>query len=51
MSGHSKWHTTKRHKAVIDAKRGKVFSVLAKEISLAPVQVAVVPRPTFASAR
>jgi YebC/PmpR family DNA-binding regulatory protein len=35
MSGHSKWHTTKRHKAVIDAKRGKVFSVLAKEISLA----------------
>ncbi|MEY2750057.1 MAG: hypothetical protein RLZZ550_28, partial [Verrucomicrobiota bacterium] len=22
MSGHSKWHTTKRHKAVIDAKRG-----------------------------
>jgi YebC/PmpR family DNA-binding regulatory protein len=35
MSGHSKWHTTKRHKAVIDAKRGKVFSVLAKEITLA----------------
>ena len=35
MSGHSKWHTTKRHKAVIDAKRGKIFSVLAKEISLA----------------
>lgn len=35
MSGHSKWHTTKRHKAVIDARRGKVFSVLSKEISLA----------------
>ena len=35
MSGHSKWHTTKRHKAVIDAKRGKIFSLLAKEISLA----------------
>ena len=35
MSGHSKWHTTKRHKAVIDAKRGKVFSVLAKELTLA----------------
>jgi RNA polymerase sigma-54 factor len=35
MSGHSKWHTTKRHKAVIDAKRGKIFSVLAKEITLA----------------
>ena len=35
MSGHSKWHTTKRHKAVIDAKRGKIFSNLAKEITLA----------------
>lgn len=35
MSGHSKWHTTKRHKAVIDARRGKVFSVLSKEITLA----------------
>ena len=35
MSGHSKWHTTKRHKAAIDAKRGKIFSVLAKEITLA----------------
>lgn len=35
MSGHSKWHTTKRHKAIIDAKRGKIFSVCAKEITLA----------------
>ncbi|MDR1497930.1 MAG: YebC/PmpR family DNA-binding transcriptional regulator [Puniceicoccales bacterium] len=35
MSGHSKWATTKRHKAAIDAKRGKVFSVLAKELALA----------------
>ena len=35
MSGHSKWHTTKRHKAVIDAKRGKIFSVLSKELTLA----------------
>ncbi len=35
MSGHSKWHTTKRHKAVIDAKRGKIFSVLAKDLTLA----------------
>lgn len=35
MSGHSKWHTTKRHKAIIDAKRGKIFSVLSKEITLA----------------
>lgn len=35
MSGHSKWATTKRHKAVIDAKRGKIFSVIAKDITLA----------------
>lgn len=35
MSGHSKWHTTKRHKAVIDAKRGKIFSVIAKDLMLA----------------
>ena len=39
MSGHSKWHTTKRHKAVIDARRGKVFSVLSKEITLAAKQL------------
>ncbi|MDX2109946.1 MAG: YebC/PmpR family DNA-binding transcriptional regulator [Verrucomicrobiota bacterium] len=35
MSGHSKWATTKRHKAVIDAKKGKIFSVLSKELTLA----------------
>lgn len=35
MSGHSKWATTKRHKGLIDAKRGKIFSNLAKEITLA----------------
>ena len=35
MSGHSKWATTKRHKASVDAKRGKIFSVLSKEITLA----------------
>lgn len=35
MSGHSKWATTKRHKAAVDAKRGKIFSVISKEISLA----------------
>ena len=26
MSGHSKWATTKRHKAVVDAKRGALFT-------------------------
>lgn len=35
MSGHSKWKTTKHHKAAVDAKRGKVFGKLAKIISVA----------------
>jgi YebC/PmpR family DNA-binding regulatory protein len=35
MAGHSKWATTKRHKAVIDAKRGKIFSALAKDLTIA----------------
>jgi YebC/PmpR family DNA-binding regulatory protein len=35
MSGHSKWATTKRKKAVIDSKRGKVFTKLIKEITIA----------------
>lgn len=34
MSGHSKWATTKRHKAVVDAKRGKIFSTLSKDLTL-----------------
>jgi YebC/PmpR family DNA-binding regulatory protein len=35
MSGHSKWSTIKRKKGAADEKRGKIFSRLAKEISLA----------------
>ena len=35
MSGHSKWATTKRHKAAIDAKRGKAFSAVSKDITMA----------------
>jgi YebC/PmpR family DNA-binding regulatory protein len=35
MSGHSKWSTIKRKKAAIDAKRGNVFTRLAREIALA----------------
>jgi Uncharacterized conserved protein len=35
MSGHSKWSTIKRKKGAADAKRGKVFSKLIKEITLA----------------
>lgn len=35
MSGHSKWSTIKRKKGSVDAKRGKIFSKLAKEITVA----------------
>ncbi len=35
MSGHSKWATTKHKKAAIDAKRGKIFTKIGKEIIVA----------------
>ena len=35
MSGHSKWHSIRHKKAVVDAKRGKLFTRLIKEISVA----------------
>ena len=35
MSGHSKWATTKRQKAVVDAKRASVFTRLAHAITIA----------------
>jgi len=35
MSGHSKWATIKRKKGAADAKRGKIFTKLIKEITLA----------------
>jgi YebC/PmpR family DNA-binding regulatory protein len=35
MSGHSKWATTKHKKAVIDAKRGKMFAKLIKNVEVA----------------
>ncbi|MGD2033481.1 MAG: YebC/PmpR family DNA-binding transcriptional regulator [Bacteroidales bacterium] len=35
MSGHSKWSTIKRKKGAIDAKKGKAFSRIVKEISIA----------------
>lgn len=35
MSGHSKWSTIKRKKAAIDAKRGAIFTRLAREITIA----------------
>jgi YebC/PmpR family DNA-binding regulatory protein len=38
MSGHSKWSTIKRKKAAQDAKRGKIFTTLIKEITVAARQ-------------
>ena len=35
MSGHSKWSTIKHKKAALDAKRGKIFTKIIKEISVA----------------
>lgn len=38
MSGHSKWATTKHKKAVVDARRGKLFARLVKNIEVAARQ-------------
>ena len=35
MSGHSKWSTIKHKKAAQDAKRGKLFTKLIKEVTVA----------------
>src|SRR6187399_2578063 len=35
MSGHSKWHSIKHKKALIDSKRGRAFTKLIKEITIA----------------
>ena len=35
MSGHSKWAKVKHFKGAVDAKRGKIFSKLSKEIAIA----------------
>ncbi len=35
MSGHSKWSSIKHKKAATDAKRGKIFTKLIKEITVA----------------
>jgi YebC/PmpR family DNA-binding regulatory protein len=35
MSGHSKWHTIKHKKGAADAKRGKIFTRLIKELTIA----------------
>jgi len=38
MSGHSKWASIKHRKAAADAKRGKLFTKLIKEITIAARQ-------------
>lgn len=43
MSGHSKWSTIKRKKGAIDAKRGKIFTKIIKEISIAAREGGVDP--------
>ncbi|MGA0369140.1 MAG: YebC/PmpR family DNA-binding transcriptional regulator, partial [Kiritimatiellia bacterium] len=35
MAGHSKWANIKHKKAAVDAKKGKAFSKIAKEITVA----------------
>lgn len=35
MSGHSKWHSIKHKKALVDAKRGKMFTKVIKELTVA----------------
>lgn len=43
MSGHSKWSTIKRKKGAQDAKRGKLFSSIAKEIQMAVKEGGAIP--------
>ena len=38
MSGHSKWSTIKHKKGAADAKRGKIFTKIGKEIMVAVKQ-------------
>jgi YebC/PmpR family DNA-binding regulatory protein len=38
MGGHSHWATVKRHKASVDAKRGKIFTRLIRELTIAARQ-------------
>ncbi len=49
MSGHSKWATIKRKKAVTDSRRGKIFTQIIKEITIAAKSGAVTQRETPAS--
>jgi YebC/PmpR family DNA-binding regulatory protein len=47
VSGHSKWSTIKRKKAAADAKRGQLFTKIAREITIAARQGGGDPRDNF----
>lgn len=47
MSGHSKWSTIKRKKEAQDAKRGKIFTKLAREITIAAREAGGDPETNF----
>ena len=44
MSGHSKWHSIKHKKAREDAKRGKVFTKLIRELTVSARMGGEIPR-------
>ena len=50
MSGHSKWHSIKHKKAVVDARRGQQFTKLARAITVAARRAAAIPTATPALA-
>jgi YebC/PmpR family DNA-binding regulatory protein len=47
MSGHSKWSTIKRKKAATDAKRGKIFTQLGRELTIAAKEGGGDPETNF----
>lgn len=47
MSGHSKWSTIKRKKATVDAKRGQLFTRLAREVAVAAKEGGGDPNTNF----
>jgi YebC/PmpR family DNA-binding regulatory protein len=47
LSGHSKWANIKRRKAVVDAQKGRIFSRLAREITVAARQGGANPDANF----
>ncbi len=47
MSGHSKWSTIKRKKAAMDAKRGKLFTKLGRELAIAAREGGPDPEANF----